>query len=54
MALHFKHGGAMSHTRAILPVRAASRAPVRTALALGSEANPEDRGEVRPLADDPE
>jgi len=44
----------MSHTRAILPMPAASRAPVGTALALGSEGDPEDRAEVQPLADDPE
>jgi len=44
----------MSPTRVILPLRAASPAPVRTALVLGPEGNAEDRAEVQQLADDPE
>lgn len=54
MVLHWKHGGPMSHTRAIIPMRAASPVPLRAALSPGSERNPEDRAEVQRFSDDPE
>lgn len=44
----------MARTQKIIPMRAASPAPVGTEMPLRSEGNPEDRTEVQPLADDPE